>query len=163
MSTSAFPTPSATAPTAPTGAFRAASLVALAIGVIGYGVGLFNATMEMNEKGYYLALLLFGLFAAAATQKAVRDKLEGIPVTGAFSAMCWVALACALLLFGVGLWNATLLPSEKGFYGMAYALALFATVVVQRNVRDAAPPATFGAAAVEPSLSRFDARTADQG
>jgi uncharacterized membrane protein YiaA len=160
MSTSAFPTPSATAPT---GAFRAASLVALAIGVIGYGVGLFNATMEMNEKGYYLALLLFGLFAAAATQKAVRDKLEGIPVTGAFSAMCWAALACALLLFGVGLWNATLLPSEKGFYGMAYALALFATVVVQRNVRDAAPPAAFGAAAVEPSLSRFDARTADQG
>jgi uncharacterized membrane protein YiaA len=136
MSNLAYPASPAPAP--PTSAFRAASLVALALGVVGYGFGLFNATMPMNEKGYYLALLLFGLFAAAATQKAVRDKLEGVPVTAAFSAMCWAALASALLLFGIGLWNATLLPSEKGFYGMAYALALFATVVVQRNVRDAA-------------------------
>ena len=157
-STPAFPAPSATAPT---GAFRAASLVALAIGVVGYCFGLFNATMPLNEKGYYLALLLFGLFAAAATQKAVRDKLEGVPVTGAFSAMCWTALASALLLFGIGLWNARLLPSEKGFYGMAYALALFATVVVQRNVRDAAQPATRGAAAASLANARYE--MADQG
>jgi uncharacterized membrane protein YiaA len=158
MSTPDFPTSSGTAPTP---AFRAASLVALAIGVVGYGFGLFNATMQLNEKGYYLALLLFGLFAAAATQKAVRDKLDGVPVTGAFSAMCWVALASALLLFGVGLWNATLLPSEKGFYAMAYALALFATVVVQRNVRDAAPPAM--SAAADLAASRYQMRAANQG
>ena len=160
MSTPALPTPSATAPT---GAFRAASLAALAIGVVGYGLGLFNATMQLNEKGYYLALLLFGLFAAAATQKAVRDKLDGVPVTGAFTAMCWTALAAALLLFGVGLWNANLLPSEKGFYAMAYALALFATVVVQRNVRDAAQSAAPGADAVGLPKSRYEMHAADHG
>ena len=30
----------------------------------------------------------------------------------------------------------TLLLSEKGFYGMAYALALFGSVAVQKNTRD---------------------------
>lgn len=128
--------------TAPTGAFRGASFAVLAIGVLGYGVGLYFATMQLNEKGYYLALLLFGLFGAASAQKAVRDKLEGVPITGSYAAMCWAALGSALLLFGIGLWNATLLPSEKGFYGMAYTLALFATIVVQRNVRDLAAQQT---------------------
>lgn len=42
----------------------------------------------------------------------------------------------AVLLLVVGLWNATLAPSEKGFYGMSFALALFAAIAVQKNTRD---------------------------
>jgi len=38
----------------------------------------------------------------------------------------------------VGLWNATLLLSEKGFYGLAFFLSLFGAVAVQKNVRDSA-------------------------
>jgi len=37
----------------------------------------------------------------------------------------------------VGLWNATLTLSEKGFYGMAFLLSLFAAIAVQKNTRDA--------------------------
>ena len=44
----------------------------------------------------------------------------------------------ALLLLTVGLWNATLPSSEKGFYAMAYLLSLFGSVAVQKNVRDIA-------------------------
>ena len=36
----------------------------------------------------------------------------------------------------MGLWNARLSDSEKGFYAMAFTLSLFATVAVQKNVRD---------------------------
>ena len=43
----------------------------------------------------------------------------------------------SILLLTVGLWNATLLPSEKGFYAFAFLLALFAAVAVQKNIRDA--------------------------
>ncbi|MBF3543084.1 hypothetical protein ISG10_36270, partial [Burkholderia pseudomallei] len=32
--------------------------------------------------------------------------------------------------------NATLLLSEKGFYAMSFALALFGSVAVQKNTRD---------------------------
>ena len=41
------------------------------------------------------------------------------------------------VLMGIGLFNAKLALSEKGFYGMAFLLALFATVAIQKNVRDA--------------------------
>ena len=92
--------------------------------------------MALNEKGYCLTLLLFGLFAAVSLQKSVRDRVEGIAVSGLYYALCWFALLSALMLLLVGLWNATLAPSEKGFYGMAYALSLFGAVAVQKNTRD---------------------------
>lgn len=44
----------------PSPAFIAASWVALLLGAVAYLVGLFNAEMPLNEKGYYLTLLLFG-------------------------------------------------------------------------------------------------------
>src|SRR5215216_6107361 len=65
----------------PTGAFVGASWCALFLGTIAYLVGLWNAQMLLNEKGYYFTVLLYGLFAAVSVQKCVRDRLEGIPVT----------------------------------------------------------------------------------
>lgn len=124
----------------PTPAFVGASWAALLIGILAYLVGLWNApALQRNEKGFYLALIILGLFAAVSLQKSVRDRAEGVPVTGMYFGICWVALASALVLLAVGLWNAdTLVRSEKGFYGMAYALSLFAAVAVQKNVRDSA-------------------------
>ena len=69
--------------------------------------------MALNEKGYYLTLLLFGLFAAVSLQKSVRDRVEGIPVSGLYYALCWFALLSALMLLLVGLWNATLAPVRR--------------------------------------------------
>jgi len=127
----------------PTAAFVGASWGALMIGMAAYLIGLFNATMQLNEKGYYLVLLLYGLFAAISLQKTVRDRSEGLPVTGLYSTLCWFSLAASIGLLAVGLFNATLAPSEKGFYAMSFALSLFAVVAVQKNVRDlqAAGPA----------------------
>ena len=122
----------------PTAAFVGASWAALFLGVITYLWGLWHAQMALNEKGYYFAILVFGLFAAVSLQKSVRDRLEGIAVTGIYYGLCWTSLALAVVLLTVGLWNATLAPSEKGFYAMAYVLGLFAAVAVQKNVRDIA-------------------------
>lgn len=122
----------------PTGAFVGASWAALMIGALTYIWGLWNAEMQLNEKGYYFTLLMYGLFAAVSLQKSVRDRLEGIPVTGMYFGLCWVSLGLVLLLLLVGLWNAKLLYSEKGFYGMSFLLSLFAAVAVQKNVRDLA-------------------------
>jgi uncharacterized membrane protein YiaA len=68
----------------------------------------------------------------------VRDKIEGIRVTGIYYGLCWVSVALVLLLLTVGLWNATLALSEKGFYAMAFLLGLFGAVAVQKNIRDLA-------------------------
>jgi len=122
----------------PTGAFIAASWTALVVGVATYMAGLWNANMQLNEKGYYFTVLMYGLFSAVSLQKSVRDRLEGIPVTGIYYTLCWASLALSLGLLGVGLWNAALSQSEKGFYAMAFFLSLFAAVAAQKNVRDVA-------------------------
>lgn len=120
----------------PTGAFIGASWTALLVGSITYLVGLWNSDMQLNEKGYYFTILMYGLFSAVSLQKSVRDKLEGIPVTGIYFGLCWISIAICLLLLSIGLFNAKLPSTEKGFYAMAYLLALFAGVAVQKNIRD---------------------------
>jgi uncharacterized membrane protein YiaA len=125
-------------PARPSGAFVGASWGALFVGLIAYMVGLWNAQMQLNEKGYYFTLMLLGCFAAVSLQKTLRDRVEGQVVTGMYLGFCWLALAGAVVLLGVGLMNATLALSEKGFYAMSFVLTLFAIIAVQKNVRDVA-------------------------
>lgn len=120
----------------PSNAFIAASWIALMSGVLTYIIGLWNAEMELNEKGYYFTVLMFGLFAAVSLQKAVRDQLENIPVTNIYYSLAWFSTVLAIVLLVVGLWNATLLRSEKGFYAMSFTLGMFGAIAVQKNTRD---------------------------
>jgi len=120
----------------PTSAFIGASWTALLIGMVSYCIGLWNADMQLNEKGYYFTILLFGLFSVISVQKAVRDKLEGIPVTEMYYGISWFVTITSIVLLVIGLWNADLWLSEKGFYGMSFLLSLFAAIAVQKNTRD---------------------------
>jgi len=121
----------------PTNAFVMTSWAALAAGVLAYLIGLWNLDVELRDKGYYFTIFIFGLYAAVSVQKTVRDKMENIPVSGIFYGISWVGMAAALILFGISVYNTDLMiASEKGFYSMAFALSLFAAVVVQKNVRD---------------------------
>lgn len=123
-------------PLKPTGAFVGASWAALLTGAVAYCIGLFNAEMQLNEKGYYFTILLFGLFSVISVQKSVRDRMEGIPVTDMYYGISWFTTVASVALLVVGLWNADLLLSEKGFFGMSFALSLFAAIAVQKNTRD---------------------------
>ncbi|KQC32219.1 membrane protein [Nonlabens sp. YIK11] len=120
----------------PTAAFIAASWTALLVGMISYCVGLWNAEMMLNEKGYYFVILLFGLFSVISVQKAVRDKQEGIAVTDIYYGISWFVTIASIVLLIIGLWNADLWLSEKGFYAMSFLLSLFAAIAVQKNTRD---------------------------
>ncbi|MCU0449134.1 MAG: YiaA/YiaB family protein [Bernardetiaceae bacterium] len=120
----------------PSAAFIGASWVALGVGIIGYLVGLWRAEMLLNEKGYYFTVLMYGLFSVVSVQKSVRDRLEGIPVTDLYYGLSWFSTILAIVLLAVGLWNASLLPSEKGFYAFAFLLAMFGAIAVQKNTRD---------------------------
>jgi uncharacterized membrane protein YiaA len=117
-------------------AYSVATVAALAVGAIGFLLGLWNAEMPLNEKGLYMTNLAFGLFAAVSLQKCVRDAQEGMPVSAAYHSLCFVAVALSLGMLTVSLWNATLLLSEKGYYGVSFILALYAAVSVQKNLRD---------------------------
>lgn len=122
----------------PTPAFIGASWSALFVGVIAYCIGLWNATMELNEKGYYFTVLLFALFSVISVQKAVRDKLEGIQVTEMYYGISWFTTIASIVLLIIGLWNADLTLSEKGFYGISFMLSVYSAIAVQKNTRDIA-------------------------
>lgn len=104
--------------------------------MFGYLIGLWRSEMVLNEKGFYFTVLMFGLFAVVSVQKSVRDRLEGFPVTDMYYGICWLSTVLSISLLTIGLWNATLLPSEKGFYAFAFLLSLFGAIAVQKNTRD---------------------------
>ncbi|MGB0403234.1 MAG: inner membrane protein YiaA [Salibacteraceae bacterium] len=121
----------------PTAAFIGASWLAFGIGLITYCIGLWNADMMLNEKGYYFTVILFGLYSVISIQKCVRDRSEGIDVTDLYYGISWFAAIVSMLLLVIGLRNADLALSEKGFYGIAFTLSLFSAIAVQKNTRDA--------------------------
>ena len=120
----------------PSNAFVLASWAALITGLVAYVTGLVNADMELSSKGYYFTTLMFGLFGAVSVQKSVRDQLDDVPVTSIYYGLSWIATLMPIGLLLIGLWNADLWLSEKGFYAVSFVLCLFAAVVVQKNVRD---------------------------
>jgi uncharacterized membrane protein YiaA len=120
----------------PSNAFIAASWGTLLTGISAYFIGLWNADMMLNEKGYYFTVLMYGLFSAISLQKSVRDQLEGIPVTNIYYGLSWFSTILAVVLLIIGLWNAEMLRSEKGFYSMSFMLSMFAAIAVQKNTRD---------------------------
>ena len=117
-------------------AFVGASWMALGAGIFGFLIGLWRSEMLLSEKGYYFTVLMYGLFSVVSVQKSVRDLLEGVPVTDIYYGLSWFSTILAIVLLAVGLWNATLLPSEKGFYAFAFLLGLFGAIAVQKNTRD---------------------------
>lgn len=62
--------------------------------------------------------------------------MENIPITDVYYGISWVTTITSIVLLIIGLWNADLYLSEKGFYGMSFTLSLFAAIAVQKNVRD---------------------------
>ena len=94
------------------------------------------ADMLLNEKGYYFTILLFGLFSVVSVQKSVRDRQEGIQVSDMYYGISWFTTIASITLLVIGLWNADLLLSEKGFYAMSFVLSLFVAIAVQKNTRD---------------------------
>ena len=123
-------------PLKPSTAFIGASWMTLLIGITSYCIGLYNSDMAYNEKGYYFTILLFGLFSVISVQKSVRDRLEGIPVTDLYYSLSWFSTIASVVLLIIGLWNADLLLSEKGFFGMSFVLGMFSSLAVQKNTRD---------------------------
>lgn len=117
-------------------AFSVISWLALVGGVVVYLIGLWRSDMQLNERGYYFAVMVLAIFSSVSLQKTVRDKMENIPTSHIYYLSCVVSFAISVILLAVGLWNADLLPSEKGFYGIAFFLCLFGAIAVQKNVRD---------------------------
>ncbi|MCJ8312821.1 MAG: hypothetical protein HRU38_03550 [Saccharospirillaceae bacterium] len=123
----------------PTKLFIGIAWFALFIGIAMYLIGLWNVKdMQLNEKGFYLTVLLFALHSVISLQKNVRDKIEGKEVNSVYEIITWAAVCTPILFLIIGLYNANLLLSEKGFYAIAFFMSMFAAITIQKNTRDLA-------------------------
>ena len=95
-----------------------------------------NKELLLSDKGYYFTVIMFALFSVISVQKSVRDRLEGIPVTDLYYGICWFCTLLSISLLVVGLWNADMWGSEKGFLAFSFVLALFGAIAIQKNTRD---------------------------
>lgn len=60
-----------------TPAFTILSYFTLIAGILLFGIGLYNEeSLELNEKGYYLAVMILVAVGAILTQKVTRDNYE---------------------------------------------------------------------------------------
>jgi uncharacterized membrane protein YiaA len=77
-----------------------------------------------------------GRMAAKDSRTSKRSNLTAWGLTDIYYGLSWFSTILSIILLTVGLWNATLLPSEKGFYAFAFLLAMFGAIAVQKNTRD---------------------------
>src|SRR5918995_764951 len=85
----------------PSSAFIGASWVALGTGMIGYLIGLWRSDMQLNEKGYYFTILMYGLFSVISLQKAVRDRMENLRVTDVYYGLSWFSSILSVVLLTI--------------------------------------------------------------
>lgn len=113
--------------------FMFASWLALGVGVCCFAIGLWNAEMQLNERGYYASILLLGLYSTVSLQKVMDESSKRIGNSGFYTLFSWISFLASLVFLIVGLYNAELMLSEKGFFGIAYFLCLFGVMSVQKN------------------------------
>lgn len=128
----------ASPPRKPTAAFLGAAWVALGVAVLTYGVAIWRMPLTADQRWFYGTILAFGMFGVVAVVKSVRDREDGIPVTGAFYGLSWIAAIGPLVAISIYLLNSSAEELQRGFLFLAYMFAVFASVVVQRNTRDLA-------------------------
>ena len=68
--------------------------------------------------------------------KGLKMNVQYQKPSSAFVGASWFSVVLSIALLLIGLFNAELLSSEKGFYGMSFLMALFGAVAVQKNIRD---------------------------
>ena len=120
--------------------------IALFGGVTVFMLALFNRDFLFYQKAFYLTVLALGTFSMWSTLECIRNKGEGIPVTGTFQTVCWLMLIKSSILLGIGLWYTTLSVLEIGFFSLSYFCSLFGVICIQKLNRDGA---NFGAAIIE--------------
>lgn len=65
-----------------------------------------------------------------------RPELNAVRPSNAFIGASWTALIVGITSYFIGLWNAEMLLSEKGYYFTIILFGLFSMVSVQKSVRD---------------------------
>lgn len=93
----------------------------LCIGVFLYVVCLWGDCPQLTDKGYFLAVLVLGMFTVLTYQRlSAKEKNEE-----RFAGLCRFVLLLATGLILVGIWNLPLSLAEKGLTVIGWFAAMY--------------------------------------
>ena len=98
------------------------------VGALIYLIGLWRACPLLSGKGYFLGVLMTGMFVAYVYQRAVNLNQSD----ERFASVCQMVTLITIVLLLVGVWNAPLSPLEKGLYLVAFIVCLLGQVLLLR-------------------------------
>ena len=124
----------------PSGAWQGVSWFAFVLGAVTFFYTAWYApSVAVTDRFFLYTAVLFSFFGSLSVSKSVRDRQEGVPITGLFYGLSWVA---ALAPFVLVVYYLTFYSDMEGSYrallGMAYSLATFAVLAIAKNERDKA-------------------------
>ncbi|AYL58903.1 inner membrane protein YiaB [Citrobacter freundii] len=97
-------------------------------GALIYVIGLWQSCPLLSGKGYFLGVLMTGMFVAYVYQRAVNLNQSD----ERFASVCQMVTLITAGLLLVGVWNAPLSPLEKGLYPVAFIVCLLGQVLLLR-------------------------------
>lgn len=97
-------------------------------GILIYVTGLWWACPLLSGKGYFLGVLMTGMFVTYAYQRA--ENLDQNDER--FASVCQMVALITVGLLLVGVWNAPLAPIEIGLYPAAFFVCLIGQVLLLR-------------------------------
>lgn len=122
----------------PSGAYQGVSWAALVIGLGVFAVAAwYSEGLTAADRFFLYCAALFGLFAAIAASKAVRDRSEGVPISSLFYGLSWVAAVTPIVLVAYYFaFYTTIAEASRWNLFTAYCLSFFAAVSISKNTRD---------------------------
>lgn len=96
------------------------SWLLIIVGAAIYIIGLWHACPLLNGKGYFLGVLMTGMFVTYVyLREEMRERLDA-----RFTSVCQMVMLVTVGLLVVGVWNAPLLPVERAVYLVAFFICL---------------------------------------
>ncbi|MBA3114008.1 hypothetical protein CBX57_022105 [Salmonella enterica] len=96
------------------------SWLLIIVGAAIYIIGLWYACPLLNGKGYFLGVLMTGMFVTYVyLREERRERLDA-----QFTSVCQMVMLVTVGLLVVGVWNAPLLPVERVVYLVAFFICL---------------------------------------
>lgn len=106
----------------------------MVIGALAYLVGIWRTCPLFSGKGYFLGVLVMGMFAILAHQRTMQ---ETGPDDG-FASLCRLVVLLSLGLLMVGAWFVPVGWNEKIIYVVAWFVCLYGVSALPRKAASAA-------------------------
>ncbi|HCB1498463.1 putative membrane protein YiaA [Klebsiella oxytoca] len=106
------------------------SRLLMAIGGLVYLVGIWRTCPQFSDKGYFLGVLVMGIFAMLAHQRTMQEERKK---DDGFASLCRLVLLLSVGLLMVGAWFVPTGWDEKIIYVAAWFVCLYGASTLPRK------------------------------